>query len=39
MSHADDLTADGQDGISFVHPSGELFLQPLAGAGHTHTHM
>ncbi|XP_053365240.1 tyrosine-protein kinase receptor [Clarias gariepinus] len=29
-SHADDLTADGQDGISFVHPSGELFLQPLA---------
>ncbi|XP_062863986.1 tyrosine-protein kinase receptor [Trichomycterus rosablanca] len=29
-SHTDDITADGQDGISFVHPSGELFLQPLA---------
>ncbi|KAI5102224.1 leukocyte tyrosine kinase receptor isoform X1, partial [Silurus meridionalis] len=30
VSQADDLTADGQDGISFVHPSAELFLQPLA---------
>ncbi|KAI4900399.1 hypothetical protein NFI96_017780, partial [Prochilodus magdalenae] len=30
VSHADDITADGQDGISFVHPSGEIFLQPLA---------
>ncbi|KAG7328180.1 hypothetical protein KOW79_008124 [Hemibagrus wyckioides] len=30
VSRTDDLTADGQDGISFVHPSGELFLQPLA---------
>ncbi|TSN67142.1 ALK tyrosine kinase receptor [Bagarius yarrelli] len=30
VSHTDDLTADGHDGISFVHPSGELFLQPLA---------
>ncbi|XP_061094949.1 tyrosine-protein kinase receptor [Conger conger] len=26
----DDLTADGQAGISFVHPMGEIFLQPLA---------
>ncbi|XP_078145677.1 tyrosine-protein kinase receptor [Centroberyx gerrardi] len=26
----DDITADGQDGISFVHPMGEIFLQPLA---------
>ncbi|KAG7454096.1 hypothetical protein MATL_G00263880 [Megalops atlanticus] len=26
----DDITADGQDGISFVHPIGEIFLQPLA---------
>ncbi|XP_060790032.1 tyrosine-protein kinase receptor isoform X1 [Neoarius graeffei] len=30
VAHTDDLTADGQDGISFIHPSGELFLQPLA---------
>ncbi|XP_036448572.1 leukocyte tyrosine kinase receptor isoform X2 [Colossoma macropomum] len=30
VSHTDDITADGQDGISFVHPSGEIFLQPLA---------
>ncbi|GAA6108679.1 leukocyte tyrosine kinase receptor isoform X1 [Tachysurus ichikawai] len=30
VSRTDDLTADGQDGISFVHPSGELFLHPLA---------
>ncbi|XP_036818337.1 leukocyte tyrosine kinase receptor isoform X2 [Oncorhynchus mykiss] len=26
----DDITAGGQDGISFVHPMGEIFLQPLA---------
>ncbi|KAI7804610.1 tyrosine-protein kinase receptor [Triplophysa rosa] len=26
----DGITADGQDGVSFVHPSGEIFLQPLA---------
>ncbi|KAI1895657.1 hypothetical protein AGOR_G00108480 [Albula goreensis] len=26
----DELTADGQAGISFVHPTGEIFLQPLA---------
>ncbi|KAJ8291131.1 hypothetical protein GJAV_G00021730 [Gymnothorax javanicus] len=26
----DDITADGQAGISFMHPMGELFLQPLA---------
>ncbi|KAM3871246.1 tyrosine-protein kinase receptor [Diretmus argenteus] len=24
------ITADGQDGISFIHPMGEVFLQPLA---------
>lgn len=27
----DDITADGQNGISFIHPMGEIFLQPLAG--------
>ncbi|XP_078518140.1 leukocyte tyrosine kinase receptor [Lissotriton helveticus] len=26
----DDLTTDGEDGISFMSPSGEIFLQPLA---------
>ncbi|XP_063040508.1 tyrosine-protein kinase receptor [Engraulis encrasicolus] len=26
----DDLTADGQDGVSYVHPSGEIFLPSLA---------
>uniref|UniRef100_A0A673C9L8 Tyrosine-protein kinase receptor n=1 Tax=Sphaeramia orbicularis TaxID=375764 RepID=A0A673C9L8_9TELE len=26
----DDITADGQDGISFIHPMGEIFLEPLA---------
>ncbi|KAF7652742.1 hypothetical protein LDENG_00092870 [Lucifuga dentata] len=26
----DDITADGQDGVSFIHPMGEIFLQPLA---------
>ncbi|KAA0711259.1 ALK tyrosine kinase receptor [Triplophysa tibetana] len=26
----DGITEDGQDGVSFVHPSGEIFLQPLA---------
>ncbi|KAL2099099.1 hypothetical protein ACEWY4_005579 [Coilia grayii] len=26
----DDLTADGQDGVSYVHPFGEIFLHPLA---------
>lgn len=27
----DEVTADGQNGVSFVHPMGEIFLQPLAG--------
>lgn len=27
----DDITADGQNGVSFIHPMGEIFLQPLAG--------
>lgn len=27
----DEITADGQSGVSFVHPMGEIFLQPLAG--------
>uniref|UniRef100_A0A8C5FKP1 Tyrosine-protein kinase receptor n=1 Tax=Gadus morhua TaxID=8049 RepID=A0A8C5FKP1_GADMO len=26
----DDITADGEDGVSFVHPMGEIFLHPLA---------
>ncbi|XP_030575436.1 tyrosine-protein kinase receptor isoform X2 [Archocentrus centrarchus] len=26
----DDITADGQNGISFIHPMGEIFLHPLA---------
>ncbi|CAJ1073548.1 LOW QUALITY PROTEIN: leukocyte tyrosine kinase receptor [Xyrichtys novacula] len=26
----DEITADGQNGISFFHPTGEIFLQPLA---------
>ncbi|PWA16479.1 hypothetical protein CCH79_00004382 [Gambusia affinis] len=26
----DDITADGQNGVSFIHPMGEIFLQPLA---------
>ncbi|KAK7904348.1 hypothetical protein WMY93_016955 [Mugilogobius chulae] len=26
----DEIFADGQDGISFIHPTGEMFLQPLA---------
>ncbi|RVE57277.1 hypothetical protein OJAV_G00214530 [Oryzias javanicus] len=26
----DDITADGQNGVSFIHPLGEIFLQPLA---------
>ncbi|XP_060918378.1 tyrosine-protein kinase receptor isoform X2 [Labrus mixtus] len=26
----DEITADGQNGISFIHPTGEIFLQPLA---------
>ncbi|XP_076021679.1 tyrosine-protein kinase receptor [Genypterus blacodes] len=26
----DDITSDGQDGVSFIHPMGEIFLQPLA---------
>ncbi|XP_038186869.1 leukocyte tyrosine kinase receptor isoform X2 [Arvicola amphibius] len=29
-SESDILWADGEDGISFVHPSSELYLQPLA---------
>lgn len=27
----DEITSDGQNGISFIHPMGEIFLQPLAG--------
>lgn len=27
----DEMTADGQNGVSFVHPVGEIYLQPLAG--------
>lgn len=27
----DELTADGQNGVSFMHPMAEIFLQPLAG--------
>lgn len=26
----DAITADGQNGVSFIHPMGEMFLQPLA---------
>ncbi|XP_068582381.1 tyrosine-protein kinase receptor [Cebidichthys violaceus] len=26
----DEITADGENGISFIHPMGEIFLQPLA---------
>uniref|UniRef100_A0AAQ4RF34 Tyrosine-protein kinase receptor n=1 Tax=Gasterosteus aculeatus aculeatus TaxID=481459 RepID=A0AAQ4RF34_GASAC len=26
----DEITSDGQNGISFIHPMGEIFLQPLA---------
>ncbi|XP_073494910.1 leukocyte tyrosine kinase receptor isoform X2 [Phyllobates terribilis] len=29
-SQLDDISADGQDGVSFRNPSGEMFLQPLA---------
>ncbi|XP_068194424.1 tyrosine-protein kinase receptor [Antennarius striatus] len=29
-AETDEMTADGQNGISFVHPMGEIFLQPLA---------
>uniref|UniRef100_A0AAY4C582 Tyrosine-protein kinase receptor n=1 Tax=Denticeps clupeoides TaxID=299321 RepID=A0AAY4C582_9TELE len=29
-SLTDDIIADGQDGVSFVHPSGEIFVLPLA---------
>uniref|UniRef100_A0A8C3U470 Tyrosine-protein kinase receptor n=1 Tax=Catharus ustulatus TaxID=91951 RepID=A0A8C3U470_CATUS len=29
-SESDDITAGGQDGISFVNPIGEIFLHPLA---------
>ncbi|KAM4828970.1 leukocyte tyrosine kinase receptor [Thomomys bottae] len=29
-SETDILWADGEDGVSFVHPSSELYLQPLA---------
>lgn len=27
----DEITADGQAGISFIHPMGEIFLHPFAG--------
>ncbi|KAM6912627.1 tyrosine-protein kinase receptor [Xenentodon cancila] len=31
----DDITADGENGVSFIHPMGEIFLQPLAAVdGH-----
>uniref|UniRef100_A0A7N9AMS6 Tyrosine-protein kinase receptor n=1 Tax=Mastacembelus armatus TaxID=205130 RepID=A0A7N9AMS6_9TELE len=26
----DEITANGQNGVSFIHPMGEIFLQPLA---------
>nr|XP_046268451.1 leukocyte tyrosine kinase receptor isoform X2 [Scatophagus argus] len=26
----DEITTDGQNGVSFIHPMGEIFLQPLA---------
>ncbi|KAM6461068.1 leukocyte tyrosine kinase receptor isoform 1-T1 [Liasis olivaceus] len=29
-SETDDITADGQHGVSFVNPIGEIFLRPLA---------
>ncbi|XP_008054599.1 leukocyte tyrosine kinase receptor [Carlito syrichta] len=29
-SETDDVWADGEDGVSFIHPSSELYLQPLA---------
>nr|XP_055134777.1 leukocyte tyrosine kinase receptor isoform X5 [Symphalangus syndactylus] len=29
-SETDNLWADGEDGVSFIHPSSELYLQPLA---------
>uniref|UniRef100_F6YBY8 Tyrosine-protein kinase receptor n=1 Tax=Monodelphis domestica TaxID=13616 RepID=F6YBY8_MONDO len=29
-SETDDLWTDGEDGVSFVHPSSELYLHPLA---------
>uniref|UniRef100_A0A3B4ALC0 receptor protein-tyrosine kinase n=1 Tax=Periophthalmus magnuspinnatus TaxID=409849 RepID=A0A3B4ALC0_9GOBI len=32
----DEILADGQDGICFIHPTGEIFLQPLAGAPQQH---
>uniref|UniRef100_A0A3B3XQJ9 receptor protein-tyrosine kinase n=1 Tax=Poecilia mexicana TaxID=48701 RepID=A0A3B3XQJ9_9TELE len=31
----DDINADGQNGVSFIHPMGEIFLQPLAGETQT----
>lgn len=27
----DEITADGQSGVSFMHPMGEIYLPPLAG--------
>ncbi|KAM3594678.1 uncharacterized protein V6R79_012048 [Siganus canaliculatus] len=27
---ADEITVDGQNGVSFIHPTGEIFLLPLA---------
>uniref|UniRef100_K7G957 Tyrosine-protein kinase receptor n=1 Tax=Pelodiscus sinensis TaxID=13735 RepID=K7G957_PELSI len=30
VADVDDITADGQDGVSFVNPVGEIFLHPLA---------
>ncbi|XP_075049128.1 leukocyte tyrosine kinase receptor isoform X2 [Mixophyes fleayi] len=29
-SQLDDISVDGQDGVSFINPSGDMFLQPLA---------
>lgn len=33
----DKITADGQRGVSFIHPMGEIFLPPLAGETDTLT--
>lgn len=33
----DDITADGQNGVSFIHPMGEIFLPPLAGETNART--
>lgn len=38
----DEMTADGQNGVSFIHPVGEIYLPPLAGewgVGKAHSRM